>query len=265
VKLARLQHSFADALLDPESPAPAFESLITGPSSLQPARRVEIYRGNTLGALGRALENLFPVCRRIVGEACFGGLSRLYILRTPPTQHDLSLYGDAFPGFLEDWMKGRPEWSDFAYLGDLARLERYHHLAWRAADDRAFDFRAFEAAATADAGAIRFTLSASLGLLRSVFPADEIWTLNQEDTPASDAVPAAQDETHLAVLRRRDQVAHLRLTPAQFRVLEASDAGSSLDVLATLELPASEPLDATISHLIAQGPITGFHRANAEG
>lgn len=86
---------------------------------------VRIYRNNVRSAYGRALGDLFPVVRRLVGEDFFKALAAAYFGAHRPRVHAVARYGDRFPRFLEGFEPA----ATLPYLGDVARLE----LAWLAA------------------------------------------------------------------------------------------------------------------------------------
>ncbi|MEN8174556.1 MAG: DNA-binding domain-containing protein [Pseudomonadota bacterium] len=257
-RLADLEDRFAAALSDPAGEAEDFLSLLS-PSlpGLTPAERLDIYRANVMGALSRALENSFPVCRRILGDACFGAEARRYIRDHPSTDHDLSRYGDGFADLLRHEAHRRAEWAELAYLGDLADLEWRRHRAWFAEDDPGFDFDAFGAAAQQNAANLTLRLSASLGLLESPFPVSEIWSENQKEHPAA-SVSAAQSRRHLVVWRQGTDVYHAPLDPGSFEFLRDVASGASLDQLASPAEHRGYDLQQALPDMIGRGFVVGF-------
>ena len=213
-----------------------------------------------IGALTRALEAGYPVCRRILGEKCFGGLSRRYVIQHPSVDHDLGSYGTAFPDFLRHWVDEQPDWAEFRYLSDLARLERLRVQAWRAVEAGGFDFDAFAAAAANDPESVRLLPAPSLGLLESPYPVDRVWEINQDRDPPAE-VPAA-GLCRLVVFRRHEAVFHQRIDPASSRLLGALMGGATLREVMGLEEGGELQVEPLLPRLIAQYFITGFqHRA----
>jgi hypothetical protein len=256
MKLTALQDRFADALLDPDAPAGELIDSISGPPRLDARRRIDIYRANVIGALTRALQAGYPVCRRILGEKCFGGLSRRYVIRHPSKDHDLGSYGQSFPDFLQSWAVEQPGWAELGYLPDLARLEHLRVRASRAADTGHFDFGSFSAAAAKNPGAVRLLPAPGLGLLESPYPVDRIWEINQDLNPPSEV--AAEDMCRLVVFRTDETVVHQRIDRSPFEVLRAFMRGASLDELIALENSDEAEVAAILPQLIAQNFIAGF-------
>jgi hypothetical protein len=256
MKLSHLQDRFADALLDPDGPACELIDSITGPRRLRARRRVDIYRANVIGALTRALEAGYPVCRRILGEKCFGGLSRRYVIEYPSDDHDLGSYGTAFPDFLRHWADEQPQWAEFHYLPDLARLEQLRVQAWRAAEAGNFHFDAFAATAANDPESVRLLPAPGLGLLESPYPVDRLWEINRDRDPPAE-VPAA-GLCRLVVFRRHEAAVHQRIDPASFRILEAFMGGATLGEVMGFEDGGQFRVEPMLPRLIAQHFITGF-------
>ena len=80
-RFADLQRDFAGAVLDTEAAVPAPLSRKTGGV---PSRRFGVYRNNVYASLIEVLSGRFPVVARLVGEAFFRAMARVYIEREPP-------------------------------------------------------------------------------------------------------------------------------------------------------------------------------------
>ena len=251
------QDAFARALLNPDEEAFDLLSLAGGPGDLPVERRIGIYRANVIGALGRALEATFPVCRQIIGDRGFGSLARSFVTAHPAVHHDLGLYGRGFPAYLAQWMTAHPGWGEYTYLTDLARFENLRHKAWRTADDPAFDFGAFATAAQHHGEALRLQLSTGLGLLESAHPVQIVWERPQQGTPPS-RVSADPGPWYLIVYRRADRVTHRTISEGHFRVLEAIRDNATIGELAR-DCP-QPPLDQILPELITAGLVTGAFR-----
>jgi len=162
---------------------------------------IAIYRNNHIGALSNALETAFPVCKKVLGDNCFNGISREFIDRSPSRLSDLNRYGDLFPDFLRTWTNDKTAFAEFGYLGDLASLEWCWHVAYYQEDDESFDFSAFEKAAQLHMNTIRLSISHALGLLKSDYPVYEIWKINRNGGEAGE-VQANELPQYLVVYRR---------------------------------------------------------------
>src|SRR3990167_8260186 len=104
-------------------------------------------------------ERRFPVIRRLVGEAFFTPLARLYAETDRPRTPVLAEWGAGFAGFLE----GFPPLAAYPYLADVARIEFARGRAFHAADAPPV---APEILAVADPERIRLMLHPSVILLR---------------------------------------------------------------------------------------------------
>lgn len=137
-------------------------------------RRFAVYRNNVAFGLTAALATRFPVIRRLVGEAFFAALARLYAEADRPRSPVLAEWGNGFAAFLEAF----PHLAGYPYLGDVARIEYARGRAFHAADVGPVDPARL---ATADPARVRLWLHPSVMLLRLAHPAVSIWALNQPD------------------------------------------------------------------------------------
>lgn len=144
------------------------------------ARRMDVYRNNVAHSLHAALAARFPVIRRLVGEAFFGALAKVYVDADPPRSPVLADWGDGFAGFLD----GFPPLSAYPYMGAVARVEYARGRAFHAADAPPLNPARL---AGADADTLRLGLHPSVTVLRLDHPGATIWARNQPG--------AAQDRT----------------------------------------------------------------------
>lgn len=92
---------------------------IKGRSMAEKQTRFDVYRNNVMASLSHALEDIFPVCKTLVGEAFFSGLAQQYIRANLPTSAILSEYGAQFPDFVRQFAPAKP----LPYLADVCELE----------------------------------------------------------------------------------------------------------------------------------------------
>lgn len=154
-------------------------------------RRFAVYRNNVAVSLGEALAARFPVIRRLVGEAFFAAMARVFAERDRPRSPVLAEWGDGFAGFLEEF----PPLLAYPYLGDVARIEHARGRAFHAADVGPVDPAAL---AACDPGRVRLVLHPSVSLLRLAHPAVSIWARNQ---PGGDAVALTNGPETALILR----------------------------------------------------------------
>ncbi len=170
--LMTFQPDFAVALFDPAVPVP--ES-INDCRSEATRRRFGVYRNNVVAGLVSALEERFPVTRRIVGDDCFRHLAQAYLRALPPRSPILLLYGESFPSFIETVEPVRA----IEYLPDVARLEFARGVAYHASDRPPCSTAAFTTIDPVDLGRSTVELHPSVSLMASRFPIVSIWETHQ--------------------------------------------------------------------------------------
>lgn len=154
-------------------------------------RRFAVYRNNVAVSLSEALAARFPVIRRLVGEAFFTPLARLYAETDRPRSPVLAEWGEGFAGFLANF----PPLAAYPYLADVARIEFARGRAFHAADVPPVDPTVF---AAAHPERVRLTLHPSVSIVRLDHPAVSIWARNQ---PGDEAMPLGQGPQTALILR----------------------------------------------------------------
>ena len=138
-------------------------------------QRFAVYRNNVAVSLTEALSKRFPVIQRLVGDAFFAAMARVYAEDHRPRSPVLLEWGDNFPDFLAAF----PPLAAYPYMADVARIEFARGVAYHAAD---------EAPAPADQlmgrdpSTLHLRLHGSVQVLRLAHPAVAIWELNQPGT-----------------------------------------------------------------------------------
>ncbi len=137
-----------------------------------PQPRFAIHRNNVTHSLIKALEEGFPVTRRLVGSDFFTAMARVFVRQHPPRNPLLMLYGIDFPAFLRTFAPAQ----SLPYLSDLAALEQALRESYHAADATPIPPDAFAALTETH----RVTLAPALRLIRSDWPIWSIWTTGGE-------------------------------------------------------------------------------------
>lgn len=206
-------HSFAPALLDPDTAIPAgLHDQAGNPAG----RRFDVYRNNVAASLTEAMETGFPVIEKLVGEAFFRAMAGVFLRAHPPHSPVLFRWGDAFPVFLETF----PPVAHLPYLADVARLEYALREAYHAADAHPLPP---EALSTPDLARARFGFAPATRLLTSPYPIHTIWRANTEP----DAGPAQGGAEAVLVVRPDWDAWPVRLSPEQARFVAALMAGET--------------------------------------
>jgi hypothetical protein len=230
--------------------------LIRKDGSIPPELALRIYGNNVSGARVKSLAATYPACFRILGEACFNSIAQRFIEHTPSEQPDLNYYGATLSDFLDDWTATREQFSDYRYLGDLARLEWLCHTAYYAEDDPPFDFTAFARACQDVQETLRFRLGHSVGLLQSEYPVVTIREVNLSEGDASE-VQAGELPAYLVVSRPTYQPHVERVDEVTFQLLAACREGKTLGHIVDTCRQRAEKVAGTLPGLIRRGWITG--------
>ncbi len=219
-----------------------------------PAQRaLDIYRNNTRGARVSALEQVYPVCTRILGATVFRTIAREYVDADTCGKADLNTYGEDFSQHLARLLEDGRLANDFAYLSDLAILEFKFHQAYYVEDDPAFDFAEFELDLQ-NPTTVHFSLSHALSLINSNYPLYQIWAGNRGQL-RSDKVSAIDGVQYLVVYRRDYQPVTKPVEQSEYRLLEAIVAKVSLQQLVD---ECGSPVATLLPQMIAEKWIVGF-------
>ena len=154
-------------------------------------RRFDVYRNNVAVSLTDALAARFPVIRRLVGEAYFAALARVYAEQDGPKSPILAEWGGGFAGFLA----GFPPLAAYPYMADVARIEFVRGRAFHAADAAPVDPVRL---AGADPQRVRLMLHPSVFVLVPDHPAVSIWACTQ---PGADTAPRGAGAEIALILR----------------------------------------------------------------
>ncbi len=221
---------------------------IDSTAGLTAQRRFSIYRQSITSTRVRALEAIYPVCRRVLGEQCFSAVLTPFVWRTADAAPDLNAYGAGLAEALQHLTAAEPVFRDYPYLPDLARLEWSLHAAYYAADEPAFD-----PAQLQDRAAEQVTIRLAHGVSVHVtdFPVFEIWRQHQQ-AAAPGRVAYLQGPDYLCVYRDGQQPAVAQLQAREHALLSACRGGIGLATLAAAE-GVSADLATRLPALIARG------------
>ena len=197
---ASSQSDFVAALLDPAATVPAGVTTMRGSPD---AARFDVYRNNVMVSLITALEQKFPVSRKLVGDEFFKEMARGFIRQERPSSPLIFQYGDGFPEFIDGLEAAR----SVPYLGDVARLEVMWTRAYHAADATPLDIATIagtDPEVLVGSGVVALP---SASLLRSDWPVGSIWEAHQHD-PVASGCPLGRRDDPRAASGRRCQGAH---------------------------------------------------------
>lgn len=254
MSLREAQRGFSSAILTDDS---ASICARIQPGRFGAERHLQIYRNNVHSSLTDALEAIYPVVARLVGDDCFHGCGYYYLRHAPPTSGNLHDFGEHFPEFLSSFEPVR----DLAYLPDVARLEWAWHRAFHAADATPLALDALARVAPETYGSLRFVLHPSAQLLTSDYPVLRIWQTNQPNSETADgSVDLNEGGVRLLVARRDIAVEIEPLGRGEYAFL-GSFARSLPFAAASTSADTAEPefdLAASLQRRVQDQTIVGF-------
>lgn len=220
------------------------------------AHRLAIYRNNTLLGLTEALENGFPVVRRLVGDAFFDGLARAFIAAHPPRSGCLIEYGERFPVFVAGYAPA----ACLPYLCDVAELEWLCQQSRHEADVAPPQLSGLASVPAARYGELRFRLHPSARWMVSRYPLHRIWEVNQSGYSGDDRVDLREGGCRLMIFRPGWNVEIHRLQPGEHCFLTTLAGHSSVTNALKQALDADERFDLLdcLRRWIGRGLITDF-------
>jgi hypothetical protein len=215
------QAAFSAAILNPNLPVP--EGLV-GPDDCPSLKRFSVYRNNVVLGLVNALKDAYPAVQKIVGEEFFAAMARSFVAIAPPQTPMMFDYGASFPAFVESF----PPATHLSYLADVARIERAWVESYHAADTAGLEVSTLRSVAPENFGALRFTLSPALRIVRSNFRSLSIWRMNCEQGEVTPIDYSACGED--ALVMRPEAVVEVRLMPpGSAAFLQALDQGKTVN------------------------------------
>lgn len=255
-ELEALQRAFGAALAS-AAEAPRTAALFAGDHAAV-LHRLAVYRGNMVGACGKALAGTYPVVAKIVGEPFFEGLAREYLRRHPSASGDLNEFGVSFAEFVADF----PHTRDLPYLPDVARMEWLAHRAYYAAGAAPLDLARLAELSEDDAPALRMVLAPACALLESRWPLARLWEVHQEGYAGERSVDFDAGPERVLVHRPEFRVAVDAISAGAYRFLEGALAGRPLGELLQAAL-AEEPgfdLGTALREWVATGIVVDLFK-----
>ena len=251
------QQAFFDALLDPDTPAPA--GLSTWNDS-DPAVRFAVYRNNVVASLIDALADTFPVVQELVGEPFFRAMARLFIQTEPPRSPVLAYYGESFPEFIERF----PPAASVPYLVDVARLEMLRVQAYHAIDRAPLTPEMINRALANPEALPDLVLEfhPSMALLHSRYAVVSLWSAHQGNLDIATINPLVPESA--LIIRPELEVEVRLLNPGTADFIKHLLAGTTLCYAAerVAEAHAEFDLVNSLGLLIQSQAITSMNTTN---
>lgn len=256
-----LQQTFYNAIFEPNGPEDAALYKNVNPEAWGTGDQlVNIYRQSIRGGLVEALSNIYPVCVKLVGELFFEHMVEDYLKKFPSRSPDLADYGAEFPLYIKEFEPAK----ELEYLSDVAVLEWCWHRAFNAAnevDGSVNQLAELAEVPVADQGSIRFHLAPSAFVVRSEFPIQQIWQVNQDEYEGEGIVNLDDGASCLVVWR--NAVFGMRidvLSEQEYAFLKAVKEAKPFGEIATM-VSASE-LTGILGRCMQTGLVVGFELDN---
>ena len=252
-RLCDAQRRFALALMDPEQTVPRGW---LGPDRKPDVQRFNVYRNNVVAGLVDALASAYPCTRRIVGEAFFSAMARIYVASAPPESPVMLEYGATFARFIGTFAPA----SGVPYLSDVARLERAWVEAYHSAEAPPIDIALLYLLDPRSLPRISLILHPSVRIVESVFPVVELWQMNLDGgTPGP--IDIDQGGEHAFVVRPRTDVEVRRVNLGVVRFVRCLATGTLVEDAArsALEVDPDFDLAVALKGLFASGAVVGWN------
>jgi hypothetical protein len=228
---------------------------LTVDDGLLPDQRLAVYRNNVVASLTAALQDTFPVTRRIVDGRFFAFAVQEFIRTSPPARPCLAEYGAA----LADFLAAFPPSRELVYLPDVARLEWLLHRAAQAPEIQPMSPTSLHAVPAEDTERLRLQFLPALGYFQSRWPIDRIWCASQ-DGGSDETIDLDAGGTLLEVGRPDGGVEFRQLPAAVFAFRRALSAGETLGIAAEAALTLDDDVDVTVifADLFRDGIVAEF-------
>ena len=251
--LHKLQRHFL-AGIDDSDETPLILADIQATDQLTAAQQLAIYRESHYGGLAKAIAEIYPVCKLLVGDEFFDNMVWRYVKQSPSLHYDLNHYGADFPFFIEHFTPA----ADLPYLADICRLELVWHQAFYAADHRPFTENDLTNLAPENYETLVFRLAPSTFLLDSEYPILRIWQMAQEHK--DETVDLDEGGIKLLIWRLEETRHMLPLKQCEFQFVQAlTHCHTFANVCADL-LQANPEIDLTrvLHKMLTCGCITSI-------
>ncbi len=225
-KLREVQEQFARHLQGlPSSPDIAKQVKF---NQLQNAQRLQVYQNNFKLSLVSNLASIYPVIKKLVGEAFFDYAAKEFIKNHPSRHGNLHEYGAEFSIFLADFEPAK----SLTYLPDMALLEWAYHRVFHEAEVSALDLQRLQDVNERDYENIVFSLHPASRLLASNYPLTDIWQANQVNDPHE--IKLETKKYFFLIARRKFENVFQTLDEIEYQFLQSIYQNKSLGEVSSL-------------------------------
>ena len=139
---------------------------------------IRIHQQSHFGKQRQALQEIYTVFARLVGEDFFSYVVRQYLDEDPNLTFDIHLYGKSFPEFIASF----EPCQSYPYLKDMAEFEWLCYQACFSPPYRALDLMKLQKSSLKRGADLYFSLPQKSALYRSSYPILKIWENNLEES-----------------------------------------------------------------------------------
>lgn len=191
---------------------------IKNPALSSDAKRFGIYYNNWRLGLTKVLAEHFPVCKRLVGDRFFQGMSQEYIKIHPSTYFSLNEYGVDFPDFVKQFTPA----ASLPYLSDVAKLEWAIHRALIGESSMEYNPQTLSdlLSSSEKQKKFQFGLTKNGTLISSIYPIHRIWETNQPDYEGDETVNLDEGGVRLFIWRKVLDLRIDRLEEVEWQILK---------------------------------------------
>jgi len=239
-----LQRDILKGLLTPDK-NPVALSWIDGKGSLSALTQYSAYRHSVQGGLIKALEEIYPVCQKLVGEKFFAAMALEYIQHNPSLSPDLTDYGNDFSQFIANFGPA----ASLPYFADVSALEWQWHRVFNGANPQSVSIDSLANLNPEQQLILRFKMSENIGLLRSTYPVHRIWQVNQIEFEGDDVVDLDEGGVRLIVWRDNLTMRIDPLNESEWLLINAARSGKTFEEICQVFSSMNE--EDTVGHFLA--------------
>lgn len=232
------------------------------------------YRGSVRGGLLQALQDIYPVMNKLLGEQAFEGLSRQYINKNPSRSPNIAEYSaylyevnaslsDVNISFA-DFIDSFTPLENYPYMADVARLEWSWHEVFNEADDTPLNLEALGLMSPEQHLNLKFRRPYASRLIRSPWPIHKIWTSNQnsnQDAEKDETVELIRDDYYLLIWRHGYEMKIDPLSESEWTFLQQLEQTTCFShaIEQLLQSHPNENISELFASVISQGWIVDFN------
>jgi len=215
-----------------------------------------IYQTSAIGNIINSMKLTYPVIEKLVGDVFFRAMCKQYILSHWPKTANMDDYGSDFAHFLSEF----EHVNHLIYLEDVARLEWLFHQSSLANDALTTDWKLLAKVSESEVLKLKFELAPSVALIKSDFPIEKIWRMNQLNAPQEGTIEILDSETLLLLYRDGFKIEMKSLSKGEFELLGSFLYGKTFEQAIKISTDAENDfsIQVALNKYIEQGVVCGF-------